>query len=67
MKRFKKILKLLVLVCLIVLAGLGVGLGGGAILPSSNKKRKTTEFKIELIELKEEDSKLKKDDLTVKN
>jgi hypothetical protein len=48
MKRFKKTLRLLGLVLLIVLACLGIGIVGGAPVPRSNKKENTIEINVEL-------------------
>lgn len=53
MKGFKKSLKLLALVCLIVLAVFGVGLSGGIPIPQSNKRNDRAEINIELVEPEE--------------
>jgi hypothetical protein len=50
MKSFKKILRLLGLVLLIVLASFGVCIGGGAPIQRPNKKEDTIEIKVELVE-----------------
>ncbi|MEO5911249.1 MAG: hypothetical protein ABIP95_10200 [Pelobium sp.] len=50
MKRFKKTLRLLGLVVLIVLACLGIGIGGGVPVPPSNKKENTIEINVELLD-----------------
>lgn len=58
MKSFKKILRLLGLVLLIVLASVGIGFGGGVPIPTSNKKEDTIEIKVELVESNEDKTKL---------
>lgn len=58
MKSFKKILRLLGLVLLIVLASVGLGIGGGIPIPPSNKKEDTIEIKVELVESNEDKTKL---------
>ena len=63
MKRFKKILKLLGLVCLIVLASVGIGITGGIPIPSSKKKENNIEIKIELVESTEDKTKLDQFDI----
>ena len=50
MERFKNILKLSALVLLIVLASVGIGMAGGVPIPSSNKRKDSTDLKIELVE-----------------
>ena len=57
MKRLKKILRLLGLVLLIVLAGVGLGFGGGVPIPTSNKREDTTEINIEWVEPNEDQTK----------
>jgi hypothetical protein len=58
MKSFKKALKLLGLVLLIVLASVGLGIGGGIPISPSNKKEDTIEIKVELVESKEDKTEL---------
>jgi len=58
MKSFKKTLKLLGLVLLIVLATVGIGFGGGIPIPLSNKKEDSLEINVELVESKEDKTKL---------
>ncbi len=50
MKRFKKTLRLLGFILLIVLASVGIGLGGGVPIPPANKKKDTIEIKVEMLE-----------------
>ncbi len=50
MKSFKKTLKLLGLVLLIVLASVGIGISGGVSIPPTKKKEDTIEIKVELVE-----------------
>ena len=54
MKKIKRIARLLVLICLIVLASIGVGISGGIPIPLSNNKRESEKENIELLENKEE-------------
>jgi hypothetical protein len=63
MKSFKKTLRLLGLVLLIVLASFGVGFGGGVPIPPSRKKEDTIEIKVELVESKEDETKLSQFDI----
>lgn len=58
MKSFKKILRLLGLVLLIVLASVGLGIGGGIPIQPSNKKEDVIEIKVELVESNENKTKL---------
>jgi hypothetical protein len=58
MKSFKKTLKLLGLVLLIVLASFGIGIAGGVPIPSSKRKEDTIEISIELLESNEDKIKL---------
>ena len=51
-------MKLLAFVCLLFLAGLGIGLSGGIPLPMSNKRKQEADNNIELVVAKEEDSNL---------
>jgi len=53
MESFKRKLKLLGLVVLIVLASFGVGIGGGVPVPSSNKKDEIIEVNADLLESKQ--------------
>ena len=54
-----KAIRLLVLICLIVLAGVGIGMSGGIPIPTSNKRQETLEVNDELMEPKTEASNLK--------
>jgi hypothetical protein len=58
MKSFKKTLRLLGLVLLIVLASLGIGFVGGIPIPPIKKREDTIELKTELVEDKEDETKL---------
>ncbi len=58
MKSFKKTLQLLGLILLIILASLGIGFVGGVPIPPSNKRENTIELKTELIEDKEDETKV---------
>ncbi len=50
MKKFKKALRVLALICLITLAVIGVGISGGVPLPSFKSRRDPEKEKTELIE-----------------
>ncbi|RWX02247.1 hypothetical protein [Flavobacterium cerinum] len=50
MINFKKLLRLLWLIVFMILASVGVGLGGGVPLPLSARKRDATEVQTELPE-----------------
>ena len=63
MKRFKKALKLLALVFLIVLAVFGIGLSGGIPILQSNKRGDKTEINIELFEPEENEKEFKKNEV----
>jgi len=58
MKRFKRILRLLGLMCLIALAVFGVGIAGGVPIPSSTKREHAIEVKIELLDTEESEADL---------
>lgn len=49
-------------VCLLVLAGLGIGLTGGLPLPTADKRSQVPEINIERVERKEE-SELREDEV----
>ncbi|MDF1697693.1 MAG: hypothetical protein P1U56_17740 [Saprospiraceae bacterium] len=59
MKKFKKVVKLFLLVLLIFLATIGIGISGGIPINFSKKRRLPAEVSIELIEPKEEDTEVK--------
>jgi len=50
MSRMKKAARLFAFICLIVLAGIGIGLSGGVPIPISNHRRDSEKEHIELIE-----------------
>ncbi len=55
MKKLSKIIKLAGILCLIVLASIGVGMGGAApILPKNRARYIDTTAKIELVEVKKD-------------
>ena len=58
MKLLKKTVKLLGITMLIVLASIGIGLGGGIPIPSSKKKEDFLEIKIELVDTNDDQKKL---------
>jgi hypothetical protein len=58
MKNFKRIFRLLTLVFFMVLAMVGVGLGGGIPIPSSNRREDTIVIKVELVESEEDQKEL---------
>ena len=63
MKRFKKITRQFLFICLIILACVGVGISGGVPIPFSRNKRDSEKDKIELIENQEEESDSIKDEI----
>ncbi|SDB31242.1 hypothetical protein SAMN03097699_0642 [Flavobacteriaceae bacterium MAR_2010_188] len=57
MKKFKKIIRLLCLILMILLASIGVGLAGGMPIPiNARREDMTTEVKIEQVDKKEDES-----------
>ncbi|MCU4175800.1 hypothetical protein [Carboxylicivirga sp. N1Y90] len=54
MTNYKKVLRVVALVLLILLATLGIGISGGIPVSSSGKKEDTIEVKSELLDNKEE-------------
>lgn len=50
MKNLKKVLRILLIVCLIILAGFGVGLFGGIPAPNNSRRKDKTEVQTELKE-----------------
>lgn len=59
MKKLKKALRLLFLICLILLASVGIGMVGGIPLPISDKRKQTPDINIELVEPQDEESDVK--------
>jgi len=55
MKRIKKAIRLLALVCLIILACLGIGMSGGVPLPQIKNRRDAEKDAIELVDNQEEE------------
>jgi hypothetical protein len=55
MKSFKKALRLLGYILLILLATVGIGLMGGVPIPTMNKKEDAIEVLVELVEDEEDD------------
>jgi len=55
MNRFKRLLRRLLLICLIVLASIGIGLTGGIPIPSFGKREDKQEINKEVLEAAEED------------
>ncbi len=60
MKKIKKALRVLAFICLLLLAGIGVGISGGVPIPLTKNRRDSEKENIELIESedKKADSKL---------
>jgi hypothetical protein len=58
MKLLNKTVKLLSITMLIVLASIGIGLGGGIPIQSSKKKEDFLEIKIELVDRDDDQTKL---------
>lgn len=59
MKKFKKLIKIAGIICLIFLASMGVGLGGAApILPKNRIRFIDTTAKTELVEAQKETSEI---------
>lgn len=56
MDRIKKIARLFIFICLIILAGIGIGLSGGVPLPFSQNRRQTKKEKIEQLAYQEKKS-----------
>lgn len=50
MKKIKKALRLFVLICLIVLACIGIGISGGVPLSLTSNRRETQKEKKEIVE-----------------
>jgi hypothetical protein len=58
MQSFKKTMRLFGLGLLIVLATLGVGIGGGVPISPNKKREDSNEIKTELVEIKDDKTKL---------
>lgn len=58
MQSFKKTMRLFGLGLLIVLATLGVGIGGGVPISTNKKREDSNEIKTELVEIKDDKTKL---------
>jgi len=56
MKKIKRLARLLVLICLIVLASIGIGMSGGIPLSSFKSREDSKKDNIELIEKEDMDS-----------
>ncbi|MCB0705762.1 MAG: hypothetical protein KDC34_10655 [Saprospiraceae bacterium] len=63
MERFKKLMRLLLLVILIVLASLGIGIAGGIPIPTSKKSQQPIEINAELIDKKKEKTSVKEQEV----
>jgi hypothetical protein len=61
MNKIKMVLRHLVLVILIILAGFGIGLSGGVPIPFQNNKRDPEMAASELVEGKEEETDVEKE------
>lgn len=59
MSRIKRAARLLLFICLIVLAGIGIGISGGVPIPRIKTRKDSEKEKIELIESQELGDKLK--------
>lgn len=60
MKKVKRLLRVFVFICLIILAGIGVGLSGGVPIPSTTKRDKKSIANSELVETIKSDTETKK-------
>ena len=56
MRNFKLAVRRLAFICLLVLAGLGIGLTGGVPMPTSDKRSQTPDIKIERLREQEEET-----------
>lgn len=59
MQSIKRFIRILAFICLILLAGIGVGISGGVPIPFSKTRRDAEKDDIELVESKEEESEVK--------
>ena len=58
MNRFKLLLRRFLLICLIVLASIGIGLAGGIPIPNSGKREPKQEINNEALEATEEEEEI---------
>ncbi len=58
MNRFKRLLRRFLLVCLIVLASIGIGLTGGIPIPSVGKREDKQEINKEALDVAEEEKEM---------
>jgi len=63
MKKFKRILRLSGLICLIILASVGMGIGGAVPIPMANKKEDTIEL---IVESSDDDDEAELNELEIK-
>lgn len=56
MSRIKKTARLFAFICLIVLAGIGIGISGGVPIPNLKKRRESEKENMELIENQDQKS-----------
>jgi len=63
MSRIKKAARLLAFICLIALAGIGIGISGGVPLPTIKNKRDSGKENIELLENQDENLDSQKDQI----
>jgi len=61
MTKIKKAIKVCALVCVLLLAGIGIGISGGVPLDLSRKERERELFDIEMVEDYNEDSSTNQD------
>jgi len=54
MKKIKKALRLFLWICLILLAGIGIGLSGGVPIPTNNARKDKSEINNEMVEEEED-------------
>ncbi len=58
MNRFKRLVRRILLICLIVLASIGIGLTGGIPIPSFGKREDKQEINNEVLDAGEEDQEI---------
>lgn len=59
MKKFQKTIRLFSLILLVILASVGIGIGGAVPVNTNKKRENLIEIKTELVETKESKSELK--------